>query len=95
MSMEESPYHKGRLAELEVARYLARHGCKPKLSPGSRGPADVSAKCPWGKTYVQVKSGKARISRKEIKELKKLARRNRGSAWVAHVRNGKIRFLDL
>ena len=65
----------GREAEYVVALYLKSLGWGITLSRGSRGPADLIAKC--GNTYwfIQVKSsgGVPRIRGYEIRRLKDLA----------------------
>ena len=76
----------GREAEYVVALYLKSVGWTDvKLSPGSRGPADIVATCPDALWYIQVKasSGVPRLKAREVNRLMKLANENRGSAVVS------------
>ncbi|TET42295.1 MAG: hypothetical protein E3J66_03860, partial [Dehalococcoidia bacterium] len=57
-SMKNTYY--GRRQEEKVARQLRGHGAEVKLSPGSRGAADLKAKFPSGRSWnVQVKSSRS------------------------------------
>lgn len=72
-SMKNSRY--GSSHEQKVARQLRGHGAKVKLSPGSRGAADLKASFPSGKSWnVQVKSSRSGTapspSTKELGRLK-------------------------
>ena len=76
----------GREAEYVVALYLKAVGWDDvRLSPGSRGPADVIASCPNARWYIQVKAsaGIPRIKAREVRRLIELAGRNNGSAVVS------------
>jgi hypothetical protein len=76
----------GREAEYVVALYLKSVGWTDvRLSPGSRGPADVIASCRNALWYIQVKasSGIPRLKAREVSRLLKLAAENRGSAVVS------------
>lgn len=76
----------GREAEYVVALYLKSMGwANVKLSPGSRGPADIVASCPNALWYIQVKasSGIPRLKAREVRSLMKLADENRGSAVIS------------
>jgi hypothetical protein len=76
----------GREAEYVVALYLKSVGwADVRLSPGSRGPADIIASCPSACWYIQVKasSGIPRIKAREIGRLMKLAALNNGSAVIS------------
>lgn len=84
--------------EKKVARKLKRMGATDvKISPGSRGAADITAKFSTGrKLVVQVKStceenGKVKsLSKKEKDRLAKSAKENKATAVVAKVKNRKI-----
>ena len=76
----------GREAEYIVALYLRSVGWTDvRLSPGSRGPADIVAYCPNALWYIQVKSssGIPRLKAREVRRLIKLAKENQGSAVVS------------
>jgi Holliday junction resolvase len=76
----------GMEAEYIVALYLKSVGwADVKLSPGSRGPADIVASCPNACWYIQVKasSGIPRLKAREVRTLIKLAADNKGSAVVS------------
>jgi len=78
-------YRRGRIAEKKVANYLSDIGFKNiRRSAGSRGPADIYARKGDQKYYIQVKSGSARASIKEIARLRKLAKDRKGVAAVIH-----------
>jgi Holliday junction resolvase len=65
----------GREAEYVVALYLKSLGWDVALSRGSRGPADIIAKCGNAYWFIQVKSsaGVPRIRGYEIKRLREIA----------------------
>jgi hypothetical protein len=65
----------GREAEYVVALYLKSLGWNVALSRGSKGPADIIAKCGSAYWFIQVKSssGVPRIRGYEIKRLKEMA----------------------
>lgn len=76
----------GREAEYVVALYLKSVGwADVRLSPGSRGPADIVASCPNALWFIQVKSssGVPRLKAQEVRKLVKLARDKQGSAVVS------------
>ena len=76
----------GREAEYVVALYLKSAGwVDVRLSPGSRGPADIIASCPKARWYIQVKasSGIPRLKANEISRLMKLASENNGHAVIS------------
>jgi Holliday junction resolvase len=86
--MKSSNY--GQRQEQKVARQLRGHGAKVTMSPGSRGPADVKARFPSGKSWnVQVKSSRTGIpaspSAKELGRLKISASRTGATPVVAKV----------
>jgi hypothetical protein len=65
----------GREAEYVVALYLKTMGWDVRLSPASRGPADIVATCKNAKWLIQVKasSGIPRLKGREVKRLIELA----------------------
>ena len=75
----------GRDAEYVVALYLKTIGWDVRLSPASRGPADIVATFDESKWYVQVKasSGIPRLKGYEVRRLIDLARRNNGLPVVS------------
>jgi len=76
----------GREAEYIVALYLKSIGWNDvRLSPGSRGPADITASCPGTRWFIQLKasSGVPRLRGHEVKALKELAENNNGLAVVS------------
>jgi len=77
----------GRSAEIEVFILLALCGWTVRLSPGSRGPADIFAQRKVDKWLIQVKSsGKfGRLKSSELKKLKVLAARTNGLPVIALV----------
>ena len=90
---------KGKKAELRVASSLRRTGASVKLSPGSRGSADMVAKWSGGKQWLsQVKysgSGKpAGLSSKEKRNLLARAKRNNATPVLAQVTPAKITYLS-
>jgi len=86
--MKNSRY--GQVQERKVARQLKSHGAKVTMSPASRGPTDVKARFPSGKSWnVQVKSSRTGIpaspSTKELGRLKISASRSGATPVVAKV----------
>ncbi len=84
--MRYSWSHFGREAEYIVALYLKSIGWTDvRMSPGSRGPADVTAICQKATWFIQVKasSGVPRLRSREIGRLLKMAGESSGSAIVA------------
>ena len=76
----------GREAEYVVALYLKCIGWKDvKLSPGSRGPADIIATSNSARWFIQVKAsgGIPRLRGYEVKRLMDLADRTSGLPVVA------------
>ncbi len=78
----------GRNAEVEVAILLGLFGWNVKLSPGSRGPADLLARRKSDKWLIQVKSSRkfGRLKGLDLKKLKDLAVRTDGLPVLALVR---------
>jgi len=61
-------YHLGRATEIQVSQILQRLGWNTKLSPGSRGPADIHADKNERKWCIQVKfrgDGKGNLTSSE------------------------------
>lgn len=88
--MAKNQYRFGRSQETRVARSLRGKGATVKLSPGSRGAADVSAKFPSGRTWkIQVKatrgSSPASPARRDLGRLKQSASRSGATPVVAKV----------
>jgi hypothetical protein len=76
----------GREAEYVVALYLKSAGWHDvKLSPGSRGPADIVATRSTERWFIQVKasSGVPRLKGREVRGLISLAEKNGGLAVVS------------
>lgn len=76
----------GREAEYVIAMYLKSTGWdEVRLSPGSRGPADITASCPGRFWLIQVKasSGIPRLKAREIVRLKTAATERHGTAVIA------------
>ena len=75
----------GREAEYVVALYLKTIGWDVRLSPASRGPADIVATCKDAKWFIQVKasSGVPRLKGFEVKRLKVLAESKGGLPIVS------------
>lgn len=88
-------YRRGRIAEKKVSNLLKDEGYgNIRRSKGSRGPADLYARKGENKYYFQIKTGSARASPKEIRRLRALAEKRKGTAVVAHYSKGqkKLRF---
>ena len=77
----------GRSAEVEVAILLILLGWNVRLSPGSRGPADLYAQRKTDKWLIQVKSSEkvGRLKGSELKQLKDLAARTSAVPVIALV----------
>ncbi len=86
-------YRRGRIAEKKVVDWLKSKGFKNvRRSKGSRGAYDIYAVSPAGyKTYVQVKSYSAKMTRGERTKLRNVARKRGGFAAYVHY-GGKGRF---
>jgi len=90
-------YKYGRKKEELVARKLRGKGAKVKLSPGSRGAADLIAEFHSGKKWlVQVKATRkgrpASPSPKDTGRLKSSARKNRATPVIAKVSRNKVSY---
>jgi Holliday junction resolvase len=76
----------GREAEYVVALYLKSAGWHDvKLSPGSRGPADIVATRSAERWFIQVKAsaGVPRLKGREVRGLIRLAEMNGGLAVIS------------
>ncbi|MGC2572543.1 MAG: restriction endonuclease [Candidatus Nitrosopolaris sp.] len=79
----------GREAEFVVAIYLQSCGWNVRLSPGSRGPADLIATQGSDKWLIQVKSSSKipRLKGHELKQLRKMAKTANGHPVIATVQH--------
>lgn len=79
-------YRKGRIQEKKVENWMRDKGwTNLRRSKGSRGPADIYGRSPSGvKTYVQVKSGSARLSSSEYRRLRRMTKERKGAALYVH-----------
>ncbi len=94
-SMNNSHY--GQRKEAKVARQLRGHGASVKVSPGSRGAADLKATFPSGKSWnIQVKASRlgtpASPSAKDLGRLKISASRNGATPVIAKVNQTSISY---
>ncbi len=92
-----SQYDYGRKKEKLVARKLRGHQARCTLSPGSRGPADVTCVFPTGtKWHIQVKStrkGQPKIPNAvELDRLKTTATKTGSTPVIAKVARNRISF---
>lgn len=91
-------YKYGREKEIMVARRLRGSGAKVKLSPGSRGAADLDAEFPTKKWKVQVKSSRkgepANPSRKDLGRLKSSATKTKATPIIAKVKRNKVEYIS-
>ena len=89
-SKSKNTYRRGRIAEKKVGNWLSGHSfTNIRRSKGSRGPADIYARSPGGtKSYIQVKSGTARMGSDEKKRLRSLAKSRKGFAAEVHKGEG-------
>ena len=90
-------YRSGRIAEKKVMSWLKEKGFKNlRRSAGSRGPYDIYAVSPSNtKTYIQVKSGSATLSKEEKMKLRKVAKKRKGFAAYVHYDKGKPKLVPL
>jgi len=87
--MVSTPYYRGRAKEYKVMEILRKDGWLCSRSAMSHGPVDIFAGKD-GKTFlIQVKSGKARINRKEREELIEWAKAFGAEAEVWYIRKKK------
>jgi len=91
-------YKYGREKEIMVARRLRGSGAKVKLSPGSRGAADLDVEFPTKKWKVQVKSSRkgepANPSRKDLGRLKSSATKTKATPIIAKVKRNKVEYIS-
>ena len=75
----------GREAEYVVGLYLKSIGWDVRLSPASRGPADIVATCESSKWFIQVKASRGipHLKSYEVKRLQELARSKGGLPVVS------------
>jgi len=88
--MTKKQYDFGRDKEKKVAQTLRNKGASVKMSPGSKGAADLDVKFPSGtKWKVQVKSSRsgsaAAPSSRDLGRLKQSATKSRATGVVAKV----------
>ena len=86
-----SAYSKGLSAERKIRQRLENRGYIVRQSKGSREPYDLYALKGGRKLLVQVKSGTASASRKEIRGLRKAAKSKGAKALVMHVKGRKTK----
>jgi Holliday junction resolvase len=84
-------YSKGLSAERRVKEKLESKGWLVRQSKGSRGPYDLYAMRGGRKLLVQVKSGTASASRREIRKLRAAARSKYAKGLVVHVKGKKVK----
>lgn len=91
-------YKYGREKEIVVSKRLRGSGAKVKLSPGSRGAADLDVVFPTKKWKVQVKSSRkgepANHSRKDLGRLKSSATKTKATPVIAKVRRNKAEYIS-
>ena len=90
-------YKYGRDKEKKVAQSLRNRGAKVKVSPGSKGAADLKVKFSTGtKWNVQVKSTRkgepAKALSKDIGRLKQSSSKSKATAVIANVTQKGIAF---
>lgn len=86
-----SSYAKGIRAEKKVKTKLEKKGWLVRQSKGSRGPYDLYALKGGKKLLIQVKSGSASASRKEVRRLRAAAKSKSAKGLVMKVKKGKIK----
>ena len=77
-------YEKGRAREYKTMEILKKEGWKVSRSAASHGAVDVFAAKGGRILLVQVKSGRARVKKKELEELIDWGRNSSGDAEVWH-----------
>jgi Holliday junction resolvase len=89
-------YKYGRNKEKFVAKKLRKKGAKVKLSPGSRGAADIEATFKTKKWKVQIKSSRngnpANPRPKDVGRLKASATKSKATPVIAKVRGTKVKY---
>lgn len=86
-----SSYSKGLSAERKVKAKLESKGWIVRQSKGSRGPYDLCAMKGGRKFLVQVKSGSASPSRREIRKLRYVARSKGAKGLIMKVKGRKVK----
>jgi Holliday junction resolvase len=91
--MVSTPYYRGRNREYKVMAMLREEGWVCSRSAMSHGPVDIFAGKDGETILIQVKSGKARISKQEKEKLAKWAKAFGSNAeiWYFKNRNGVIK----
>jgi len=93
----KNQYRYGRKKEQKVAELLRRKGASVKVSKGSKGAADLTAKFSTGtKWNVQVKSSRtgkpASLSAKDTGRLKQSSTKSRATSVIASVTPKKVEY---
>jgi Holliday junction resolvase len=83
-------YTKGRAREYKTMDSLKRDGWKVARSAASHGAVDVFAAKDGRILLVQVKSGRARVTKEELEELTEWGRSSNGDAEVWHYKAGTL-----
>ncbi len=81
-----SQYARGRAKEYRAMTMLRQEGWVVARSAASHGPVDIFAARAGKILLIQVKSGKARIKKDELKELVRWAEAFKGEGQVWHFR---------
>lgn len=88
-----SQYQRGATAERRVKKYFEERGYFVVRSAGSHSPVDLVAVLDGKVTFVQVKSGQAKMTKAEEEKFIDLGRQYRvHSVVIAHVQRGGIQF---
>ena len=89
--MAVSRYAKGRVREYKTMGILKREGWLVSRSAASHGAVDVFAAKGGMLLLIQVKSGRARVNRKELENLVSWGKNANGDAEVWHFKErGKV-----
>jgi len=84
-------YAKGRAREYKAMTMLRSEGWMVSRSAASHGAVDVFAAKDGNILLIQVKSGKARVTKEELEELVLWGKHSRGTAEVWHFKSrGKL-----
>ncbi|MGQ9781974.1 MAG: hypothetical protein ACUVQ8_06980 [Nitrososphaeria archaeon] len=91
--MVSTPYYRGRNREYKVMSTLKKEGWVCSRSAMSHGPVDVFAGKDGNTMLIQVKSGKAKMNRREREELAKWAKAFGANAeiWYFKRRDGVVK----
>lgn len=81
-------YVKGREREYRAMSILKREGWMVSRSAASHGAVDVFAAKDGKMLLVQVKSGRARVKKEELRELIEWGKSSNGDAEVWHFKDG-------